>query len=103
MPVLRGLKPPSKGNYTAYILQSVVLQVYIYIQIRINRRKTPTVQNVYHVIFRLTKKLSNEYSLLQTLMLNVTPNQIQVFKYTLHMNNLNQTIISLKRSKIQEC
>ena len=25
MPVLRGLKPPSKGNYTAYTLQSVVL------------------------------------------------------------------------------
>ena len=44
--------------------------------------QSQTVPDTYSVIFRLTKKLSNECSLLQTLMLNVTPNQIQVLKYT---------------------
>ena len=69
-----------------------------------NREERHQLSQIRTVLyFGLLKKLSNEYSLLQTLMLNVTPNQIQVLKYTLHMNNLNQTMISLKRSKIQEC
>ena len=77
---------------------------YLYIYIGISREERHQLSEICIVLYYgLLKKLSNEYSLLQTLMLNVTPNQVQVLKYTLHMNNLNQTIISLKISKIREC